>query len=909
MSRYITSGTKTKISTLNAELEKIATSQADFLSRVGEAPNQMESDLDMNNNRILNLPKPVAPTDVVRLKDLLSENAIIPLEGVVHINNYIQEGVSHVEALETACKQGVIVVFTGVTLTLESDFNYPATGICREWLLGDGRINLVNNAQIRLASVQDSFRVTGTGAIIDGGLKRAKLTTDFVANGTNQTFQVEAGHPFVVGDTLASSWNNSYFPNSTSRLNGSFPLTALPEVIGVTSTTITVRLAGAPNGAAPSGVQVPLQGAEVFNSRFDKVTFSFRGSNSFYIEGVTFQNCPNAYALDLYDNVNETMSAFVTDVTVNDIALDAMKFRGDKLFTKNLVIDKVVDIGKQCIVWANETKTGTWNSFQDTFTPNNNDALLYVNPDNGTTGYCPNLHLENMYVDGINTRDFTLNSIFAVDLGYFLSMRAATISTLVAGTTYMEDCVFKHIDRNIIGSTFVAVANVSYGDIQVVNCQTDAEWFYEVSSNITNAPKITVTGGYCRVNQYSNVVGSDYASFRNVLITENFPLNAADYYTETNATLTRSYKRGDYVTRTDSGSKYECISLSAVAGDLLTDTGKFLQPSTRLNRGVYNDNTVLFGDLDIRSSAVVMENVILPKREGQTKPRFFTDSISPSKLILQGYDVTSSVEPDLTDWITETTVDTPPFDFRLEGTSFDGTFGGRELSSQQIHIKLINARSDRNVGQTAPLSAVGAFAYKPPAGSIVTGTRDRRVSEILNSFTFTVTSAGTAGNTTITGTSSYQVAEGDWIGVNVAGTSNVDYYMVNSTASAPTYGITNALKVNTPTNSNCSVIKHRMLTKNNKALFKSGGGILSVSEVNVLTDSSTYTLPPADLIKLNEYIEIEIPDLYKAQTPVIQRQESDEIVYSGGTVTSYTFNSGVKEAIKLYSDGVDTWSF
>jgi hypothetical protein len=100
-----------------------------------------------------------------------------------------------------------------------------------------------------------------------------------------------------------------------------------------------------------------------------------------------------------------------------------------------------------------------------------------------------------------------------------------------------------------------------------------------------------------------------------------------------------------------------------------------------------------------------------------------------------------------------------------------------------------------------------------------------------------------------------------------------------------------------------------MLTKNNKALFKSGGGILSVSEVNVLTDSSTYTLPPADLIKLNEYIEIEIPDLYKAQTPVIQRQESDEIIYSGGTVTSYTFNSGVKEAIKLYSDGVDTWSF
>jgi len=70
MARYTTSGTKTTVAALNTELEKIATSQEDFVSRVGEAANQMESDFDMNSNKILNLPNPVDPTDVVRLKDL-----------------------------------------------------------------------------------------------------------------------------------------------------------------------------------------------------------------------------------------------------------------------------------------------------------------------------------------------------------------------------------------------------------------------------------------------------------------------------------------------------------------------------------------------------------------------------------------------------------------------------------------------------------------------------------------------------------------------------------------------------------------------------------------------------------------------------------------------------------------------
>lgn len=42
----------------------------DVLSRSGQAPNMLSNQLDMNSNKIINLPSPVSPNDVVRLTDL-----------------------------------------------------------------------------------------------------------------------------------------------------------------------------------------------------------------------------------------------------------------------------------------------------------------------------------------------------------------------------------------------------------------------------------------------------------------------------------------------------------------------------------------------------------------------------------------------------------------------------------------------------------------------------------------------------------------------------------------------------------------------------------------------------------------------------------------------------------------------
>jgi hypothetical protein len=70
------------ISKLNSNFARIAAAFENTLSRDGTSPNQMTAALDMNSQRIINLPAPVSSTDAVRLVDitdgLSSTTLIIP---------------------------------------------------------------------------------------------------------------------------------------------------------------------------------------------------------------------------------------------------------------------------------------------------------------------------------------------------------------------------------------------------------------------------------------------------------------------------------------------------------------------------------------------------------------------------------------------------------------------------------------------------------------------------------------------------------------------------------------------------------------------------------------------------------------------------------------------------------------
>lgn len=60
------------LATTNANGALIETASDNFLSLDGTTPNSMIANLDMNSNRIINLPTPVLSNDVVRLQDMVT---------------------------------------------------------------------------------------------------------------------------------------------------------------------------------------------------------------------------------------------------------------------------------------------------------------------------------------------------------------------------------------------------------------------------------------------------------------------------------------------------------------------------------------------------------------------------------------------------------------------------------------------------------------------------------------------------------------------------------------------------------------------------------------------------------------------------------------------------------------------
>lgn len=81
--RYEYKGQVFTIPQVNAELEKIAEGFDEALMRTRQLPNQMETELDMNGNRVINVGTPVYPGDLARLEDITAiiETGFPPQDG------------------------------------------------------------------------------------------------------------------------------------------------------------------------------------------------------------------------------------------------------------------------------------------------------------------------------------------------------------------------------------------------------------------------------------------------------------------------------------------------------------------------------------------------------------------------------------------------------------------------------------------------------------------------------------------------------------------------------------------------------------------------------------------------------------------------------------------------------------
>src|ERR1700689_3822083 len=72
-----TSSITTASGVINANNAAITTAMDNTLSLDGTAPNQMQSNLDMNSNQILNLPAPVSGNSPARLVDIVANPTLV----------------------------------------------------------------------------------------------------------------------------------------------------------------------------------------------------------------------------------------------------------------------------------------------------------------------------------------------------------------------------------------------------------------------------------------------------------------------------------------------------------------------------------------------------------------------------------------------------------------------------------------------------------------------------------------------------------------------------------------------------------------------------------------------------------------------------------------------------------------
>ena len=111
------------LSKINGNFDKIEVGFQNTLSRDGSAPNTMESVIDMNSNRIINLPAPVNSTDAARKQDL--DDTVLNVTGIKDEVVILAQNASS-SALSASNSAGAAASSANAALTSETNASASA---------------------------------------------------------------------------------------------------------------------------------------------------------------------------------------------------------------------------------------------------------------------------------------------------------------------------------------------------------------------------------------------------------------------------------------------------------------------------------------------------------------------------------------------------------------------------------------------------------------------------------------------------------------------------------------------------------------------------------------------------------------------------------------------------------------
>lgn len=260
------------VSTINANNTAIETALENTLSRDGTTPNAMESDLDMNDYRILNLPEPLDPTEPLRLQDVnLTVNGALYLKGTSNTSVTVGTGTksfttqsgrlfetgTYVTIVDldtlTSTMSGKVSSYSGSALTV-SVTNSSGSGTYGNWAIyvagapgaggggGGGSLTDADYGDITVSGV-------GTVMTIDNNVVNNSKAADMAANSIKGNNTGSSADPkdltvaevktllaYTTGDIGAQPVDSTLTAVAAYNTNGLFTQTAADTFVGRTIT-------------------------------------------------------------------------------------------------------------------------------------------------------------------------------------------------------------------------------------------------------------------------------------------------------------------------------------------------------------------------------------------------------------------------------------------------------------------------------------------------------------------------------------------------------------------------------------------------------------------------------------------------------------------------------------------------
>ena len=294
----------TAVAIVNSNSTNITVAMENTLSRDGSSPNYMAADLDINSHKILNIPDPVDPSDIVRLTDL--QNLPTPTEP----NNPVRLVDLEEAVFNPATVPDINTVKYIAQTTTSGQKAQARTNIDAAILSGTNTFPEAQTFTVAPVFTDPSGSRTalglGTSSTVNTGTSG---TTIPLLNGTNtwanaQTFTAAPVFTDASGSRTALGLGTAAVKNTGTSGN------TVPLLDGSNTWSNAQTFTAAPVFSALAGTQVAIDMPAAMRGYIDGLTLAYNNTTSFQILNGVCVDSTNARIIKQTGNYTKSTSSW-----------------------------------------------------------------------------------------------------------------------------------------------------------------------------------------------------------------------------------------------------------------------------------------------------------------------------------------------------------------------------------------------------------------------------------------------------------------------------------------------------------------------------------------------------------------------------------------------------------------------